>query len=224
MKKQKITFYVLIFLSITTFSQVTGIGSASTSYEMVFVPGEKVDNSAAFKKIAPKMYLSTAYLDAKLSGINDVFFLRYNMYRDEMEFTKDGKTLYISKQPGRKIVFKDSKEKYIILNYNDKPRYFITHNEGDNILLTRKVVEYIEPKPANSSYQNDRPADFKRKNDENYIRFKDGSIIELPRNKKKFYNLFKDKSSDIKKYIKKEKLDIKEIEDLEKIVRYYNTL
>ena len=216
---------LLLFFPLITSSQVSGISSANGgTYEMVFVPGEKEDKSAAFKKIAPKMYETLAYLPATVEGINETFFLRHNIYRDEMEFSKNGGILYLKKNKERKITFNQSNHQYRLFKLNDKLKYFMVHNSGENILLSRKVIEYQDAKPAKSSYDKDKAADFKRKNDEVFIKFKNNSIVEAPRNKKKFYAMFGDNSSKIKKFIKKNKLNIKKISDLTKIVAYLNTL
>ena len=57
-----------------------------------------------------------------------------------------------------------------------------------------------------------------------YLAKNNKDLVKIPTNKKKFYNLFGDKSSEIKNYIIKNKLGIKEINDLKQIITYYNTL
>lgn len=202
-------------------SQVGGIGGSD--YEMVFVPGAKEDKSDFFKKIAPKMYASVDYLAAMVDDINESFFLRYNIYRDEMEFLKNGKTLYLKKNEKRKIIFSKSQENFRLFKLNNKLRYFTVHNIGDNLLLSRKIVEYQEAKLAASSYQKDKPADFKMKENKKYIRFNQ-TLVEVPKRKNKFNTIFGPQSSAIKKYVKNNKLNIKNIEDLKTIVQYYNKL
>ena len=223
MKKQ-IIFIAVLAIGFSTISnaQVGGIGG--TEYQMTFVPGEKFDNSAEFKRIAPKMYGTVAYLPAQVEGIKETFFLRHNMYRDEMEFIKNGQTLYLQKNDERQITFNQSNEVYSLFKLDGKLRYFLVHNEGNNVLLSRKVVEYKEAKPAMSSYQKDRPADFKREDDEIYLKFKNGNLTEVPKSKNKFYGIFGENASNIKKYVKKNKLSVKEIKDLKKIVAYSNTI
>jgi len=212
---------LLLLFSTNLCSQVGGIGGSD--YEMVFVPGAKEDTSEFFKKIAPKMYASVDYLAAMVGGINEPFFLRYNIYRDEMEFLKNGQTLYLRKNEKRGIIFSKSQENFRLFKLNNKLRYFMVHNIGDNLLLSRKLVEYQEAKLAASSYQKDKPADFKRKEDQIYIRFNQ-TLVEVPRRKKKFNAIFGSQSSAIKKYVKSNKLNIKNIEDLKTIVQYYTKL
>ena len=169
------------------------------------------------------MYASVDYLAAMVDDINESFFLRYNIYRDEMEFLKNGKTLYLKKNEKRKIIFSKSQENFRLFKLNNKLRYFTVHNIGDNLLLSRKIVEYQEAKLAASSYQKDKPADFKMKENKIYIRFNQ-TLVEVPKRKNKFNTIFGPQSSAIKKYVKNNKLNIKNIEDLKTIVQYYNKL
>jgi hypothetical protein len=49
-------------------------------------------------------------------------------------------------------------------------------------------------------------------------------LIELESSKRKFLAMFGNKSATIKKYMKRNKLSRKEVEDLIKVFGYYNTL
>ena len=219
-----LTLLALLTFSEQIFTQVTGISSAGTRYEMVFVPGQQEDNSDLYKDIAHKMYLTEAYLPAKVNVFSEVVYLRYNMFKDEMEFMKDSKILFLKKQEKTTVTFNNSNEKYGVFNLDDKLKYFQIQNTGDILLLTRKVVEFHEAKPAQSSYQKDKPADLKREDDIHYIKFEDNSIVEIPSRQKNFLAIFKNNSNAVKKFIKENKINIKDVEDLKKVVKYLNTL
>lgn len=225
-KRIKIIISVLLLKIITiTNAQVVGFSSpGGGTYEMVFVPGEKLDNSAEFKKIASKMYITKNYQPTKVDNIIETIFLKYNAYKDEMEFLNDGQILFLKKERDRQITFTNSNTKYELFNVDNKLKYFIVHNDGKNQLLSRQIVTYQEAKPPRNSYVAGKDPDFIRDKDIFYIRFDKNNILEVPGNKKKFYALFKENESKIKKYIKSEKLDIKDIDDLKKIVDYSNSL
>ena len=65
---------------------------------------------------------------------------------------------------------------------------------------------------------------FFRKKDKNFIAFENTKIKIVPRKKKSFYALFIGKKEKIKKFMKTQKLSHKKIDDLVKIVTYYNSL
>jgi hypothetical protein len=223
MKKQFLM--VILMLPTLMFSQVGGITTGGgNTYNTIFNPNTKIDKTEEFKELAPKMYISSKYSAANVDNIVETFFLRYNMYRDEMEFSKNNQLLYLKKTKGRSIVFQYPKVNYKLFELNNELKYFIVHNDGKNQLLSRQVVTFQEAQPPKNSYVSGKSADFVRNKDLFYIRFDNDNIIEVPGNKKKFYAIFKGNESKIKKYIKSNKLNIKDIEDLKKIVDYSNTL
>lgn len=223
-EKNTIILAILFLVSGFTQSQVTGITApGGGTYEMVFTPRDKVDNSAEFKKIAHKMYFNANYLPCKIDTMAETVPLKYNIYKDEMEFLKNGQILFLNKQAGREVLFNSLNKKYEVFNFEGELRYFITHNLGKNRLLSREIVKYSEAKPAATSYQNDKAADFKRKDDIFYLE-SNNTIIEIPSKKKKFYSIFGNNAAKIKKFVKSNKLNIKETEDLKNIVEYLNTI
>lgn len=224
MKKYKFSIVVSFFL-LAGFSLHAQVGSfvlGNNQVGVTFLPSEK--ESPDIEKIKYKTYLTSNYEPALINDLKETVFLRYSMFKDEMEFTKNGNVYYMNKKKGDEITFKNSNSTYKTLSYNNKLRYFQVHNKGDNQLLSKQVVSYVAPKPAATSYQKPKPADFKRESDEYFVKFKDNSIIEIPSRKKSFYEIFGDKSGAIKKYVKAEKINIKNVGDLKKVVNYYNTL
>ncbi|WP_026776696.1 hypothetical protein [Polaribacter sp. Hel_I_88] len=218
-------FIAILMLPALAFSQVGGITTGSgTSYNTIFNPNTEIDKSEEFKELAPKMYITTSYLAANVDDIVETFFLRYNMYRDEMEFSKNDQLLYLKKINDRTIVFQNLNTKYKLFELNNDLKYFIVHNEGKNQLLSRQTVTYQEEKPPVNSYVAGKKADFIRNDDIFYIKFDNNSIIEVPSNKRKFYAIFDGKESEIKNYMKSNRLNNKDLEDLKKIVTYFNSL
>jgi hypothetical protein len=193
-------------------------------YEMAVLPKKNENNSAAFKKIAPQMYLTENYLPSKVDNFIETVFFRYNIYKDEMEFTKDGKVVFLRKQKGRKILFVNTSDSHELFEFEEKLNYFVVHNEGKNQLLSKQVVKYKKEKIARNSYENSKAAKFVRIKDGIYIKFNADGIQEVPSNKNKFYDLFGKNAKSIKKFVKTNKLNIKNIDELEKIVLYLNTI
>jgi hypothetical protein len=182
-----------------------------------------LDDSAEFERIAPKLYLTPNYLAAKVDHMVETIFLKYNIYKDEMEFSKNGQILFLKKQNGRKITFENLNQKYEVFKFEDKLAYFMVHNDGKNQLLSRQIVKFQKEKLAKTSYQVDKPADFKRQKDVFYLKF-DNVIKEISSSKKKFYDVFGDQAKSGKKFVKTKNLNIKNIEGLEKIIQHLNTI
>lgn len=170
-----------------------------------------------------KKYLVYAYELASVDDYDTKAYVRYNIYEDQMEFVREKSIYYLTKEAGRKVLFKESNFSYKTFDYKGKLHFFRVHLEGKNSLIARQVVKYIEAKVAKSGYDKAREADFKRKKDEFYISF-DKSVVKVPSRKKEFYSLFGNNSNTMKTYMKENKLSHKKVDDLKKIVTYSNTL
>lgn len=190
--------------------------------QTILTPKEKEDIPAVLQGIQYKKYLTKDYKPAFVDDIKDQAFLRYNIYEDQMEFIKGNQIYYLKKDVGRTVRFTKNLT-YEVFEINGELRYFLVQTEGENILLTKQVVKYVDALEPNSGYDRGRPADYKRKKDEFYLSTKNG-ITKLPTKKKKLLEFFGAKSSKIKTFLKKNRLGYKKAEDLKEIVNYYNTL
>ena len=226
MKTNIFTTISILFITLGTLGQSISTGSGNT-YNTLFTTPSKPkflkEKSKEFEKISHKMYLSKNYLTSRIDKMEGTVPIKYNIYKDEMEFLKNGQVLFLNKQEGRKVFFSALNKTYSIFNYNSKLKYFVVHNEGKNKLLSREIVKFIEAKAVQSSYVNSKPANFKRKDDVFFLN-SNNSIVEILTKKKSFYLLFGSNSKKIKKFVKTNKLNIKKGDDLKKIVKYLNAI
>lgn len=190
--------------------------------QTILTPKEKEDIPAVLQGIQYKKYLTKDYKAAFVDDIKDQAFLRYNIFEDEMEFVKGNQIYYVKKDVGRTVRFTNNLT-YEVFEVEGELSYFLVQTEGENILLTKQIVKYVDALEPNSGYDRGRPADYKRKKDEFYLSTKNG-ITKLPTKKKKLLEFFGAKSSKIKTFLKKNRLGYKKAEDLKEIVNYYNTL
>ena len=223
-------FKVLILLSITFLNSNRTVGqgiviesNSGSSYQMFLVPKEIDKSSKEYEKFASKIYLSDTFLSSEIDNFQDKVYLKYNIFKDEMEFINDNKVYYLKKNLGRKIHFFDLNIDFEIFNYKEQLTYFQILNKNKVLLLKKYNVDFQEEKKAVSSYQQDRPANFTRKDDVFFIKL-NNEIIELTSNNKKFLNLLDSPDNKIKKFITENKLTIKKERDLLKIINYYNSL
>ncbi len=217
--KRFLLFLLALSLSFSTFAQSIRVNG----YETILNPKSSETLSEDLKRIQHKKYLSQDYKPALVDDFKQKAFLRYNIFEDEMEFVKDETIYYIQKAAGRKIQFMDN-TLYKVYTYNGKPQFFLVHQDGENALLAKQEIKFIEAKKATSSYGSDKPADFKRGKDELFLAIDNKTLVKLSKNKKAFYNAFGDKAGQIKKYVKANKLKYKSMKDLKDIIAHYNTL
>lgn len=172
-----------------------------------------------------KKYLSYSYDLAKVDEYDTESYVRYNIFIDQMEFVKDKSIYYLVKEEGRRVVFINSKKTFRVFNFEDDLGFFEVHMDGDkHSLVAKSKVRYVEAKVAMSGYDRARPADYKRLKDVLYLAVDNKKLVKLSKKKKSFFTAFGDKANEIESYVKKNKLKYKSIEDLSKIVAYYNTL
>lgn len=177
-----------------------------------------------WEALLQKKYLTVGYSPCYVDDFKTIGYFKYNMADDQMEFLKDDQTYYLKKEPGRIVKFTTLKNTYKVYEYNGRLDYFLLQKEGKNPLLVKQIVKYIKPKEPKTSYDEYKPANFLRIKDQYFIAFDDKNLVKLPTNKKKFYEVFGDKSSKVKSFMKKNKLNHKSLGDLEKIVAHYNSL
>ncbi|MEQ6123805.1 hypothetical protein AAON49_06365 [Pseudotenacibaculum sp. MALMAid0570] len=218
----KFTLSLAAFLMITMagFSQVPQNNRIS-QYSIDFT--RTADNSLG--TVAGKLYIDEKFSQAKISNYNGATLLRYNPYKDEMEFMKQDQIFYLDKHEGINIEFVRAKKSYVIKNVNGELKYFVEAFKGNNVaFLVKERVKYSPPSPAVDSYSSSKPARFSRKTDAFYVQLENGTIAELPKKKKQAIKFFKKHNIDLKGYLKKNKINFKKEEDVAKLMNHIDTL
>ena len=152
--------------------------------------------------------------------------LRFNIYNNEMEFKSDEGTI-LSLTPPEFIDFIIiGEEKYIYAPYTIGNKllrgYFKVIAEGKASLLVKQNVNLKEAELP-QAYKDAQPARFVRMTDDFYIRMDQPEAFPAS-NKKDLSGLLKDKAIEIDDFLKKNKTRFNRLEDMQKLVNYYNTL
>jgi len=147
--------------------------------------------------------------------------IRYNIYRDEMEYLFNGISYVVGSPDSlEKVIFAGSEFRY--LPNISKGGYFELFESGKCALIQKKVVEY-RPSEGSKPIVGILPATFIRNNDELYFvinqtqTFKISSISSV-------IKALEDQKVKIESFIKQEKIKNIKKENLIKIVKYYNSL
>lgn len=165
------------------------------------------------------------YYDDKYS-YNDVP-LRYNIYTDEIEFDYKEKNLIYAFFPRPKInrvIIKE--DTFVVAMYEDgntvKPGFFIARSSGNINLLVKPEVEFTEAQPE-TPFLMAQPAKYHRTSDKYYLQ-KSGENAVLVKKTKDILKILEDHHKAISAYIKQEHISAKNEEDLQQLVKYYNSL
>lgn len=171
-----------------------------------------------------KKYLSYNYDLASVDNYDTKAYVRYNIYDDQIEFVKDESIYYLAKEAGRQVSFINTKDLYRVYDFNNDLEYFKVHLDGKNALVAKQRVRYVDAKVAVTGYDIAKPANYKRMKDELYLALENKTLVKLPKKKKDFFKSFGDKADQIKSYAKENRLGYKKVEDLKKLIAYFNTL
>lgn len=152
--------------------------------------------------------------------------LRFNIYQNEIEFrSADGAKLALAAPEITEFVTIGN-DKYIYVPYTISGRmqrgFFKVKTEGRASLLVRQKINLKEAEPA-GAYKDAAPPRFIKMPDEYYIRIAPEEAKKVS-NKKEFDTALPDKTKELEAYQKGNKLKLNRIDDLEKLVIFYNSL
>lgn len=215
----------LLFISTVAFSQVNQINNLRDVYTL------KSDISIYSRQNDPNVkgspFIHSEYKNIKIKGVE--MKGKYNANSDYIEVDNKGEVIFFvpTMQNRYDVLFTDENTTYRAFEYeNLKFGFFkILAKNEKAFLLSKEYIQFNSEVKAKSSFDIYKPAKFERKNDTYYIKFSNKDIIvELPTRKSKFLDVFNSKSNAIKSFIKKERLNIKNEEDLIKIFTFYASL
>ena len=174
-------------------------------------------------------YLDESYVSGTILYANNTrtIPLRYNAYKDVMEFQADGQARVLDPSTTiKKVNFGETTfvvEKYTndkgILKYG----YFALLDTGKVSLYSRKSVKFTPGMKGRGLDGGDQPAEFRRNPDEFYFKLSGGELIEV-KSIKAMVAAFPDKQDELLTFAKKEKISPRDAEELTTLVKYYNSL
>jgi hypothetical protein len=157
------------------------------------------------------------------------FLLRYNIYNDEIQIkVNDNNTSRVLiKSNDYFVIFNNSQifyEKYLV-NNKIETGYFILKYTGKSLrLFEKKNKIFQDAKPSKDSFHNSIPAKFKD-NSSYYIKSINDEILHpVSSSKKAVLDNFPNHEKELKTYIKSEKINLKDENDLKKLLTYYDMI
>lgn len=174
-------------------------------------------------------YIHENFVPATIGDFPKTQLVKYNAYSDEMEvYVSDTKSQYLKKILDLEVVINQlDKITFQFKKYTDskntlKTGYFIvkdTLKKGVQ-LYEKTTVKLQDARESSSGYDNGKPATFKSPVVTFYFKQNPNTALkEIPSNKRKFMELFKNKN--MKGYLKQEKIDLSNFEDLKKTLTFY---
>lgn len=186
---------------------------------------------AQFAAIKDEAYANPNFLDGSIFQGEELIRtgvpMRYNTFADEIEIKKsasDENYSALVKDP--EIFVKIGKEIYLFVPFqgsNEKGGYFSVLADGKTYDLYKKTSSiFVEAKKAETTYQRDTPPSFSKT--VKYYLVKDGTFLEMPNSKSRILKMMDQKKSEMKSYIKENRLDLDKEADLIKAITYFDSL
>jgi hypothetical protein len=156
-------------------------------------------------------------------------YLRYDIYTDEMQFRQKEEVYVLINTESVSLVMMDTL-RFIYTKYIKSPgdissiqnSWFLLKEDGKCRLLVKKNLRLQSAEDA-KPYQAAKPAKFIHTNDSFYLQPEGQNAVRVT-SKKDILNILSDKTSELSKFIDSGKLGAKDINDLRKIVAFYNSL
>ncbi|MBT8245005.1 MAG: hypothetical protein HKP48_02350 [Winogradskyella sp.] len=165
-------------------------------------------------------YIQKDFTPIKLNKFGDkVFNAKFNAYNGEMQVQTVEKTIALDINDDYTVTFLVDNKIYKTLDFSNKNSTFergflVVLKETEKYGLYKKETIKFQPLiPAKTSYDKEKPAKFKRSQDEYYVSFGD-NVEYISTRKKDIFKAYPNHSKSIKKYIKEKKLSLSKDDDL----------
>jgi len=201
-------------------SQSTNI-SISSGHSFNIIP----DDTPA--TVSGTMYYDESFMHAKIDDAEEVVFLRYNAFRDEMEFKQGNDTYYLVKDDNTIINFFNNNRIYQYLKYVDvdkveKRGFLLRVVDGEKSLYKSEKIILIPERPSKTGYETPKPAEYKKSKEVFYIKIGEETKV-FPKNKKELLETFPNQNKEISDFLKANRTSFSNESDLIKLTKFLNT-
>lgn len=218
-----------LFIAVTLFGQNTRFEVASEPGLLYFAREGGLFLDEKEIKFNGSQYIEAKFEHSKVYGYDGTTpLMRYNAYKDEIEFIDSNKVYYLIKTDSTKV--KLSTKLYTYLLYSDgkdKQRGYLLEllynvNSKFSVYKKEKVVLIPEFVPS-STYQEAKPAYYKKEDDKYYFGVND-TVYTMPNKKKEFIALLPNHKELIETFIKDNEISFKNEESIITLIKFMNTL
>jgi len=163
------------------------------------------------------------FYDGKIL-FNDVL-LRYNATSDQMQVKENEDDVYGAVYKSPIVSAKIGNNYYVVerSNIDNTEQYYRIVFQGENLKLYEKLeAKFYAPTFARTHYESHNIPEFKQ--ERTYYVVINGIFNEVTSNKRRNFSIFDYKKKDIQRYIKNKDLNLRNVEDIYKILPFYDVL
>lgn len=231
---KKLTLSMLFILTMTCALSAQTVNYTAAPLMDLFrleqMTEESVNKTLTERNISGSPYLEddfrvgTVYTTAKKKFEN--VLLRYNIYNDDLEFqTPEKKVLAMDKPETIELAdFGEYQMTYLSYTTGNKQNkaFFKILEEGNASLYAKPDVQF-QKEVESDGIKPEKPAQFLSKPDLYFIKIGTNPAKRIS-NKKELAAMFSDHQNEIASFIKKNKIKVGKVDQLQRLVKHYNTL
>lgn len=222
----------LILTGFSSFGQIIVPGSEEVLAKMRLNRSMEGDTEITYANIKGNPYMFRDFKPGKLilrSGEEFNLAFRYDVYADQMHI-KDKNAVYGLIHPEKIAQIVIDSVKFVYAEFENKGNeitasnggYFILKTDGKCSLLVRKNIRVQDPELP-KPYQPAKPAKFINTADTYYLKMQDKNAVKIS-SKDELLSVLADKKNEVNRFIKENRLKLKEEGDLSRLITYYNNL
>ncbi len=221
MKNTKLIILLALFSKVCaqqtlSVNQVTGDQSVFSGIKST------TGKTLKYEEIQGSPYFDLKFHEANVAENYEKIPIRYNSYKDEVEFQK-GNLIQVLPKDSKfsKIEIISPKQTIVLLNTGDENSgYLFELISGKNSLLKKIKTKFTDIVPAASSYATERPANFRMLEPVYYIKTEKG--YHKVKNQKNIFEQFPELKEKLETFFKSNKIKFNQEEDLVKLVTFLN--
>ncbi len=221
----KFMFLLLIVFSANLWGQNNTFAVQSSNF-LTFFSANPSDEPKT--NIEGSQYINKDFLPSEISCLTEKTPpIRYNVFKEEMEFILDNKLYYVKKNDSCIISVGNNSYKYFdSYNKEKKGGYLMILNKLNNpkhILYKKDKVKFVPEYIPNSTYGKEKPASYAIDKSKYYISMPDG-MTEFPMKKSELIKLFPNHKEPIESFLNDKKISFSEESNLKELIDFLNTL
>ncbi len=223
---------ILINLGVSkiSYAQHQNVTANTLQSRLDNIQSTMVINRENLKYVKGSPYINEEFEIVKIKTFGDKIFAgRYDANLGEMQIKRKNDTIALNNYENFEITFALNNKVYKTHNYTtekgeSKQGFLVVLKETDSLaILKEESVKYYKEQPATTSYDKAKPAEFRRLRDVYYYRIgKETSF--LPQKRRHFLKLFPKHSNKLKAFIKENRINLKDENDLITLFTYIETL
>lgn len=223
MLKRNILF-LLLFFSYFSWCQTNPFPVSNSNLIITMSPNTMDQGN----KIEGSQYIINQFLPSSFSCVSEnTPPIRYNVYKEEMEFMFEGKLYYLNKYDNCEITLLNNTYKYFN-NYDNKNNngYLVILNKSNiskYILYKKEKIKFVPEYIPTSTYAEERPAKYVIEKSKYFLKDQD-KMIEFPERKSELLKLFSNNKDAVDLFLKENKIKLNEENSLLLLINFLNSL